>query len=450
MTLQDGEWVNAEAKSGDSAALTEENVLEAARIREEDGMKADEIIEEVTGCIQKGFNLFLQLPEKHKEAAEKMQEMVKAIMSTVDPTALKRSRTSAVSTAASTRSCSPGGRSAMASTNGEEDSAAGDFPSSFPLGQMKNSESGQTPGRFDHPVRVSEPQGHVTEAPLAAAPAAAGNTAETQLEGMVNESGKGEHAFEEIVTQPCDDATPARMLEVVAKAREILVDEASCLTGEEDGEQEEQLEQKMIRFHTSRLLEKVREERKDLPVAPLVEDEEAKMWRQLKEAGFYFKARGKKGNPIAGRWQRVFDQSAALQAKFKKAHGRAAQAEVRREWCEMEFTTYQKSKSKAKIETRVDWTKARYLAPGRIVKEEGGGKSGRRACANIMMDCLEMGEPWLKMDKRAKRLKFLYVEEGFDDLFQVVWTSYENWKGEMRGAVTDSTDLKEGSGDGLH
>ena len=112
MTVQDGEWVNAEAKSGDSAALTEENVLEAARIVEEDGMKADDIIEEVTGCIQKGFNLFLQQDEKHKEAAEKMQEMVKAIMSTVDPTALGRSRMSAVSTAASTRSCSPGGRSA--------------------------------------------------------------------------------------------------------------------------------------------------------------------------------------------------------------------------------------------------------------------------------------------------------------------------------------------------
>ena len=75
----------------------------------------------------------------------------------------------------------------------------------------------------------------------------------------------------------------------------------------------------------------------------------------------------------------------------------------------------------------------KYYSLGRVAVEEGGGEAGARAALNHALHAAQLGPPWIKFDKRAQNIKILFVQEGFQDIFEQSWTKHQEWINGMVG-----------------
>eukprot|EP00959_Pyramimonas_sp_CCMP1952_P029518 620273-Pyramimonas_sp.AAC.1 len=75
------------------------------------------------------------------------------------------------------------------------------------------------------------------------------------------------------------------------------------------------------------------------------EREERMMWESLQAGGFKFSTEKKKGNAIAGRWDRVMQSENQWSEKYMKAEGYPAKKEIRQEWAKWEFHKWEKRRS---------------------------------------------------------------------------------------------------------
>ena len=128
--------------------------------------------------------------------------------------------------------------------------------------------------------------------------------------------------------------------------------------------------------------------------------EDAGFWNDMQGKHFVFQARGEKGNPAAGRWQRYIngksDASKADKAKYTKLQGQtSAQAKFRAAWLRTTFKKKLEEKMHMKQFRKRTYKDGRYLCANRITHEEGGGKQGSQNSANYCLKCLAIGAPWV-------------------------------------------------------
>ena len=159
------------------------------------------------------------------------------------------------------------------------------------------------------------------------------------------------------------------------------------------------------------------------------EIQEKAFWDAVKLKNFNFQVQGKKGNPMAGRFQRYLAKHPKQKKLYDQLQGdRKAQAKWRQKWARKMYDEYQEMHSEVVTDCHTDFKEARYRALARIAVEEGGGATGMRAAINYAMCCLMMGGPWVKYDSWTKAIKFLYKEEGTREEFSRAWATHREWR----------------------
>ena len=128
--------------------------------------------------------------------------------------------------------------------------------------------------------------------------------------------------------------------------------------------------------------------------------EDAAFYNDMRAKKFMFPARGEKGNPAGGRWQRYIngksEESKADKVKYNKLQGQTtAQAKFRANWLKTVFKKKLEEKVHTKQFRKRTYKDGRYLCANRIIQEEGGGKQGAQNCANYCLKCLAIGAPWV-------------------------------------------------------
>ncbi|CAK0831106.1 unnamed protein product, partial [Prorocentrum cordatum] len=154
------------------------------------------------------------------------------------------------------------------------------------------------------------------------------------------------------------------------------------------------------------------------------EEEMPAYWAQAKEQNFRFNARGSKGNPMGGKWQRYINnpQNAEEKKQYEAKKGDTeAQQQHRQQWLRKNFDVFMETHQHTKAKKKRDYSEARYLVAGRVVVEEGGGAEGCRNAANYCLACVAVGFPWVKWCSRRKAALYLYKTEGIEDEVTETW-----------------------------
>ena len=104
--------------------------------------------------------------------------------------------------------------------------------------------------------------------------------------------------------------------------------------------------------------------------------EEEEMWKALQDNNWKFSTEKKKGNPIAGRWDRALKQSKELHDKYRQAAGFGGKDAFRAEWCEHQFHKWDKTTvvERKQMHSMTETLDGTYYAMGMIAKQYGGGE----------------------------------------------------------------------------
>eukprot|EP00959_Pyramimonas_sp_CCMP1952_P404021 8465906-Pyramimonas_sp.AAC.1 len=105
---------------------------------------------------------------------------------------------------------------------------------------------------------------------------------------------------------------------------------------------------------------------------------EQKFWTNIKDNGFDFDARGYKGNPVAGRFQRYLKANPAKHDEYQSAQGPDAKRAFRPTWAKQQHDKVVISKSYTESEILEEFRGSVYRPLGRIAVEEGGGAQGMK------------------------------------------------------------------------
>eukprot|EP00959_Pyramimonas_sp_CCMP1952_P053619 1121496-Pyramimonas_sp.AAC.1 len=155
------------------------------------------------------------------------------------------------------------------------------------------------------------------------------------------------------------------------------------------------------------------------------EDEELPAyWAQAKEQNFRFNARGSKGNPMGGKWQRCINNPKNAEEKKQyeaKKGDTEAQQQHRQQWLRKNFDVFMETHQHTKAKKKREYSEARYLVAGRVVVEEGGGAEGCRNAANYCLKCVAVGFPWVKWCSWRKAALYLYKTEGIEEEVTETW-----------------------------
>ena len=129
--------------------------------------------------------------------------------------------------------------------------------------------------------------------------------------------------------------------------------------------------------------------------------------------------------------------------KYKAASTAAEKRTYKLEWLELQLKKVQKTAVHTKKVTEKKTTGGKFKSFDAIVELEGGrhNPANIQAAYDICTQCIKEGKSYYKYSKFSRRVKFLYVEEGFEE------EEAEEWATETRAEiVTDDTDM--GNGDG--
>ena len=102
----------------------------------------------------------------------------------------------------------------------------------------------------------------------------------------------------------------------------------------------------------------------------------------MKEADFFFGARGAQGNQLAGRFARYLKKNPEKKREYEATRGNAAKAQFRKDWCVQKFEEYKESETLQKSFTHEDTKSCRLFSLARIAVEEGGSN---RKSPNILV-----------------------------------------------------------------
>ena len=75
-----------------------------------------------------------------------------------------------------------------------------------------------------------------------------------------------------------------------------------------------------------------------------------------------------------------------------------------------------------------DFSKCTYRNVEYILKEQGGrdSEAARKATANLVKRCLQMGEPWFKVHPLTERVELVNLEQGWSDTLEKSWSQHVN------------------------
>eukprot|EP00959_Pyramimonas_sp_CCMP1952_P088813 1858095-Pyramimonas_sp.AAC.1 len=140
--------------------------------------------------------------------------------------------------------------------------------------------------------------------------------------------------------------------------------------------------------------------------------EERELWESLEAKGFKFSTEKKKGNPVAGRWDRVMKGTNAWADKYAQAEGYPAKRAVREEWARWAFTNWEKQRRFEKSTTNSKKQKltGTYVPLARMARKLGGGAQGARMAFTYATKAIIMGGIWTRWCSMTDTLMYLFVE----------------------------------------
>ena len=174
-------------------------------------------------------------------------------------------------------------------------------------------------------------------------------------------------------------------------------------------------------------------------------DDEMEVWKALKQNGFKFKARGDKGNAVAGRFARALDNDAELKGQYAAAQGHAGKDRVRRQWAEKEYTSFMEARTQTDKYTEEQETEGTFLSLNRIAVEEGGGSVGMQAAINYAMNAAKAGPKFVEYNEWTKQATYNYIVKKQRDKSTQEWSLSKKW---TRDGNSGSNSQRGHSGDG--
>ncbi|CAK0852493.1 unnamed protein product, partial [Prorocentrum cordatum] len=152
-------------------------------------------------------------------------------------------------------------------------------------------------------------------------------------------------------------------------------------------------------------------------------------WQKYKQSNFEFSAKGKAGNPMAGRWQRaVAANKDGVADEFKKwkDDGKPL-SDFRQKWAAGEYDKYRGTLKQVSSFTQEFFKKGEYLAVGGVAWLEGGGDQGRQNAITYATKAIQMGPPWICYDEMTETIKILYITKGFSEVIAENWSRHQEW-----------------------
>lgn len=77
------------------------------------------------------------------------------------------------------------------------------------------------------------------------------------------------------------------------------------------------------------------------------------------------------------------------------------------------------------------------MSLARIAWKEGGGKPGTEAALSYGAKCAVLGPSFCQMSHMTSQPKFLYIEEGFEDVFSRSWMKKQEWIEKKKKSLMD-------------
>ena len=110
--------------------------------------------------------------------------------------------------------------------------------------------------------------------------------------------------------------------------------------------------------------------------------------------------------------------------------------EYRAKWLEGKYEDYLKERVETTSLTEEQVNEGVYYPILRIAQEEGGGPTGLRAAMSYALRAVQIGGQYVEFDEWTNQVKFLYFTKRVRDTFSTSWSTHQNWRSMVQGALT--------------
>ena len=149
---------------------------------------------------------------------------------------------------------------------------------------------------------------------------------------------------------------------------------------------------------------------------------------------------------VAQRFRRAHPADTAAGAEYlsAKAAGREAAKQFRIRWAAAERNKIKETQTYSESWKRVDTTRGKYKAFGRIVCDEGGwdDRGAVAGAKELARKCLAMGGQWVKRHPQTNRLIFMHLEFEWAEDMERAWSLFQSSEvvqgGEGHGAASSA------------
>ncbi|CAK0837286.1 unnamed protein product [Prorocentrum cordatum] len=139
-----------------------------------------------------------------------------------------------------------------------------------------------------------------------------------------------------------------------------------------------------------------------------------------RDAGFQFKAK----SPLCKRYERYLEANPAEYDKYNKSN-RKDKGVMRSQWAEDEYNDYSKWRAKSNKYRNADRVLGRLMNLDQLIVAEGGhcSKTAVQGALETARWCIKRGAPYIKLNKRSKRMMFRHITEENDEQNTTEWKS---------------------------
>ena len=132
--------------------------------------------------------------------------------------------------------------------------------------------------------------------------------------------------------------------------------------------------------------------------------------------------------------------------EYKEFKSNKARKDFRVKWVQAELDKVVEQRTHSNVLQKIDSKHGRYLSLSRIAVEEGGDADALVAAVRLAAKCALLGGVWVHWDKMGERLKFLYVELQYNEVFSRSWGLYETSHQEGTRVKETSCDASVAAG----
>eukprot|EP00959_Pyramimonas_sp_CCMP1952_P310180 6491697-Pyramimonas_sp.AAC.1 len=156
-------------------------------------------------------------------------------------------------------------------------------------------------------------------------------------------------------------------------------------------------------------------------------------------AGFQFKAK----SPMYKRYERYLEANPAEYDKYNKANRKDKEV-MRSQWAEDEYNDYSKWRAKSNKYRNTDRVLGRLMNLDQLIVAEGGhcSKTAVQGALETARWCIKRGAPYIKLNKRSKRMMFRHITEENDEQNTTEWKSVEEERGHRRDRAEAANALE--------